>query len=329
MLILGALALLAAVVPISASGAATGDGYMFEIGSGGQYAFDQDRQTDNDSSMDAIVKVYLDGDWAISGSLVDADIGTYTVAVGIAGECAPSNTPLFDIAVTDDPGVTVFGEIVTPLLPAGYDFIRIYKAGQACLTNWGSPIPSDNYGQITAPDTGEVLFIGDDLVLGADYFDNDYDPVQWAVREGTCDMVATQVRAGNVAGFSTPYDWDGMVFGSTIDTSTWVPGNYCFVFNPTNESGETDVRETRWFQLVDEPTLSCPDGQVFVSSVGIGTTTPVESFTSAGGYPYRLTVEGTYYAGGGSRYDIQSDAEFSRDEFQRVNALPWTDLVRG
>ena len=327
LLLVGALALLAATVPISGAGAATGDGYMYEIGSGGQYAFDQGRQTDNDSSMDALVKVYLDGDWAISGSLVDADAGTYTLAVGVAGTCV-GNTELFDIVVTADPGVTMFNWVGTPPLPLGYDFIRIYKAGAACLTNWSSYTATSNHGEITAPDTGEVLFVGDMLTLGAKYYDDDYDALRWAVRIGTCDMVGGANVAGNQTGFfppnNTPYSWDGMTFGSTIDTSSWAVGDYCFIFNPANDGGENQVRLTRWFSLVDAPTTSCPSGQVFVDSVG----SPTVPVAAAAGYPYDLTVEGTYYANGDFLYDIQADAKYSQDAYQRVNALPWTDLVR-
>ena len=247
---MGALALLAATVPIGGAGAATGDGYMYEIGSGGQYAFDQGRQSDNDSSMDGLVKVYLDGDWAISGSLVDADVGEYTLAVGVAGTCA-GNTPLFEISVDTDPEITDFNWDGTPTLPAGYDFIRIYKTGELCQTNWSSYTATDNHGEITSPSDGDILMAGDTLMLGATYYDDDFDPVQWAVREGTCDMVATQVRAGNVAGFNTPFDWDGMTFGSAIDTAGWAAGDYCFIFNPTNEGSENYVRETQWFRIAD------------------------------------------------------------------------------
>jgi len=75
------------------------------------------------------------------------------------------------------------------------------------------------------------------------------------------------------------------------------------------------------------PTTSCPTGQYFVSSVGTGTATPVVSLATAAGYPYELSTSGTYFAGGDYRYDIQADAEYSQDAIQRLNLLPWSDLV--
>ncbi|MFC2153174.1 hypothetical protein ACFLQ7_00885 [Actinomycetota bacterium] len=76
------------------------------------------------------------------------------------------------------------------------------------------------------------------------------------------------------------------------------------------------------------PTLACPDGQVFVSAEGVGANTPLVSVSAVANYPYAIDVMGTYFAGGANLYDIQADAKYSEDSFQRANALPWTDLVR-
>jgi hypothetical protein len=76
-------------------------------------------------------------------------------------------------------------------------------------------------------------------------------------------------------------------------------------------------------------TDSCPTGEVFVSSEGVGEATSVVSIPAAPGYPYAITVHGTYFAGGIGDFDIQADAEYSQDWYQRMNLLPWTDLVRG
>jgi hypothetical protein len=78
----------------------------------------------------------------------------------------------------------------------------------------------------------------------------------------------------------------------------------------------------------EPPTTACGPGEVFVSSVGIGAATPVVPVPAAAGYPYAVTASGTYFAGGTYAYDIQADAEYSQDAYQRLNALPWTDLVR-
>lgn len=69
--------------------------------------------------------------------------------------------------------------------------------------------------------------------------------------------------------------------------------------------------------------------EAFVSAVGPGSDTPVVTPPSlAAGITYRIEASGTYYAGGTSQFDIEADAEYSQDTYQRVNGLPWTDSVR-
>lgn len=72
------------------------------------------------------------------------------------------------------------------------------------------------------------------------------DAVQWAIRQGTCAAGVGTV-AGNVDSFSNPFTWDGASFGAMVNTSGFTPGNYCFVFNPTDDEGQNDVREIRNF----------------------------------------------------------------------------------
>ncbi len=231
---------------IGPAGAATGDGYQYEISSGGQYAFDQGRQDDADSSMRALVEVYLDGDWVISGLLSSADAGTYTVAVGTAGTCT-GNTELFDISVLSEDADVPFNETVSPALPASYDFIRIYEKGTACQTVWADAIPTTPTGMITTPATDSINMGA--VELGVDYYDNDYDSVQWAVRSnGACPSGnADKVVAGNVAGATTPFEWDGKTFSSSVALDA---GYYCFVFN-TATNDEDGLRLTRTFYVAD------------------------------------------------------------------------------
>lgn len=67
----------------------------------------------------------------------------------------------------------------------------------------------------------------------------------------------------------------------------------------------------------------------FVSAVGPGSNTPVVVSPSlAAGSTYRIEASGTYYAGGASTFDIEADAEYSQDTYERVNGLPWNDFVR-
>ncbi|OGG86184.1 hypothetical protein A2392_01850 [Candidatus Kaiserbacteria bacterium RIFOXYB1_FULL_46_14] len=91
----------------------------------------------------------------------------------------------------------------------------------------------------------------------AEYIDADVslDPVQWAIRAGTCSA-NTNTVAGNVDGFSTPFSWNGADFSTTIDMSAWSDGDYCLVVNPTEDGGE-NFRESRWFTLENPVVVSC------------------------------------------------------------------------
>lgn len=74
------------------------------------------------------------------------------------------------------------------------------------------------------------------------------DGVQWAVRAGTCSA-GTGTVYGNVDGKNTPFTWDGKDFSSTIDMTGNTPGTYCFVFNPTEDAGDPNLRITSQFTL--------------------------------------------------------------------------------
>jgi hypothetical protein len=93
--------------------------------------------------------------------------------------------------------------------------------------------------------------------LGAYLIDDDKDAVQWAVRKGTC-AAATNTRMGNVDGFNDTFSWTPdpldpykYLFSASRDVSGWEEGMYCFVFNPTEDSGETEIRLTREFYIED------------------------------------------------------------------------------
>lgn len=103
---------------------------------------------------------------------------------------------------------------------------------------------------IVSPAEGE--FVLDTLYLEAMYEDMDVnpDPVYWAVRYDTC-AAATSTVLGNVDGHSDPYTWDYTHFIATADVSGWTPGLYCFIFNPSEDAGATDVRLTQWFYVVE------------------------------------------------------------------------------
>jgi len=99
--------------------------------------------------------------------------------------------------------------------------------------------------EITSPMENEEVF--GEVHFSATLIDDDADDdVQWAVRKGTC-AAGTNTVFGNVDGFNNTFTWDGSEFDAVTDTSTWIPGEYCFIFNPTEGSGEDNIRLTREF----------------------------------------------------------------------------------
>lgn len=103
-------------------------------------------------------------------------------------------------------------------------------------------------GEIVAPEADAI--VSGEVELLATYDDGDEDnddAVNWAVRESTCDPGSNVF--GNVGGLADPYNWDGASFSATIDTTGLTPGLYCFIFNPTDDEGQADVRETREFYV--------------------------------------------------------------------------------
>ncbi|MFH1769652.1 MAG: hypothetical protein ABH833_03225 [Parcubacteria group bacterium] len=107
-------------------------------------------------------------------------------------------------------------------------------------------------GTITSPEANAITF--GNVELAATYDDGDDindDIVQWAVREGTCSA-GTNTVVGNVDGFNDPYTWDGADFSAMFDATSLDAGLYCFIFNPKDDAGEPDVRETQLFYIVQD-----------------------------------------------------------------------------
>jgi hypothetical protein len=114
------------------------------------------------------------------------------------------------------------------------------------------------YGSITSPTEGQVFF-GGTVSFNAIYWDDDLDPVSWAVRRGT-DAPATNTVWGNVDGHNDPYTWDGHLFHSSADVSSWTPGwYYAFVWNPSEDAGEPNIRLVRGFYIAELSNLSPPE----------------------------------------------------------------------
>lgn len=111
--------------------------------------------------------------------------------------------------------------------------------------------PYDRTAQITSPSTGQTVtgLVSFDAVLDDE---DGNDSVQWAVRQGTCAAGVGTVL-GNVDGHNDSYDWDGYNFHSQADVSSWADGSYCFIFNPTESSGDIKIRETLEFFVSNPP----------------------------------------------------------------------------
>lgn len=87
--------------------------------------------------------------------------------------------------------------------------------------------------------------------------DDDADPIQWAVRKGTC-AASTGTVFGNVDGKIDQADIDqsdllNQTFSFVGDMTGMELGMYCFVYNPTEDSGEVGIRLTQQFNLIALP----------------------------------------------------------------------------
>ncbi len=105
--------------------------------------------------------------------------------------------------------------------------------------------------EITSPVAGEEV---SGIVSFEAYLnDNDVDAIQWAIRQGTC-AANTNTVFGNVDGRSDTATIDAsdlshQAFSFSKDMSSLPLGMYCFVYNPVEDSGESNIRETVEFNL--------------------------------------------------------------------------------
>lgn len=109
--------------------------------------------------------------------------------------------------------------------------------------------------EITSPMPGQEVYGLVNFTAFLD--DDDIDSVSWAVRQGTC-AAATNTVFGNVDGHHDvamidSSDLSNQTFVFTGDMSTMPLGMYCFVYNPVEDGGESNIRETVEFNLVEEP----------------------------------------------------------------------------
>lgn len=115
---------------------------------------------------------------------------------------------------------------------------------------------------ITNPSAGQV--VSGAIVLGATYNDGDGDnsdnttSAQFAVRSGS--SCTTNTVFGNVDGFTATYTFENGIFGSNFNSGLFPDGEYCFVFNPTENLGDSDVRLTRLFTIDNSSPITTSRG---------------------------------------------------------------------
>jgi len=197
------------------------------------------------------------------------------------------------------------------------------SAGSAAPANAGNGFLFDNISlvasdtsvtssAITNPATdGEV--VSGTTTLAAFYSDengDNNDAVQWAVRTGVCSGGINTVL-GNVDGHSDDFGWDNTNFTAEFDTTAVDNGDYCFVFNPTEDSGDVDQRLTRLFavenmSLASTTFTATPSGTAVLS----GGYTQEEHFT------FNLTASGSV-----TRYQLKYWNDIVGSSFKQ--ATPW------
>jgi len=122
-------------------------------------------------------------------------------------------------------------------------------------------VPYLRTAAITAPLSGANVY--GNVNFAAYLNDDDPDPIQWAVRPGTCASGAPSVF-GNVDGLTNSATINmsnlaDQTFSFTGDMSAMPLGLYCFVYNPTEDAGESGIRLTSEFNLVAPPMVMPTD----------------------------------------------------------------------
>ncbi len=157
--------------------------------------------------------------------------------------------------------VCVNNSSVTKTIPA-VEFIdvrMVYGAETDERFDWTRfevlPVPYARTAEITSPTSGQDVY---GLVNFTAYLDDDdADAIQWAVRQGTCAAGIGTVF-GNVDGRSDvavidQSDLSNQTFSFTGDMSSLPLGMYCFIYNPVEDAGESNIRETVEFNLIEAP----------------------------------------------------------------------------
>jgi len=187
-------------------------------------------------------------------------------------------------------------------------------------------LPRPRVAEITSPATGEEV---SGLVEFAAYLDDDdVDGIQWAVRKGTCAAGVAGVF-GNVGGRTDvatidTSDLTNQTFSFIGDMTGMELGSYCFVYNPREDGGESNIRVLREFVLIDTisplVTIEGPiEGDVVSGSVEIFGTV-LDDYTLS---HYNISV----YPGDADFTDfsqrIVSQTVYQPNGFTNENILSW------
>lgn len=137
----------------------------------------------------------------------------------------------------------------------GYFDKAVYRTTSAQTTYDFEPYPRT--AAITAPTNSSIPKGVVDF--GAYLNDDDVDNTQWAIRQGTC-AAGTGTVFGNVDGHDDVATINQAVlsnqtFQFSANMASMATGLYCFVYNPVEDSGESDIRLTHEFSLVDTATV--------------------------------------------------------------------------
>lgn len=174
-----------------------------------------------------------------------------TTAAGSNGVCGQATPCTWNSIKSQFPDAQINGRL---LLKVGSGWSAATYNTDALTVNVNGNSTTYNFekfvatGNITAP--GVNSYNRGTISLSANYSDGDTpnkdDGVQWAVRSGTCTAGQGTV-AGNVDGYHDTAAWNGNNFTYSLNTTTLSDGSYCFVFNPSDDPGQPDIRLTQNF----------------------------------------------------------------------------------
>lgn len=197
----------------------------------------------NDSNSLAFFEYRIDGEALTSGTSHPIVTGDYIYpGVCVDGRVSPVCSP---------------GPVVQTFYADEYVEVRLALGGERDWDfDWTRfDVLYLRNAEITSPTAGQDVYGSVDFAAYLD--DDDADSIQWAVRQGTC-AAGTNTVFGNVDGHSDVASIDQSVlshqtFSFTGDMSAMDLGMYCFIYNPREDSGESGIRETVEFNLVEPP----------------------------------------------------------------------------